>query len=149
MYVSTLSLLLSSDIPEEDITSHYRWLWATVWFWELNSRPLEEQSMLLTAEPSLQPKLLKLALTSQVQGSQVWATMPIYIVLGIESETWCVLHTLPTKLQPQSCLWPYFGWMEWTSFLRVSQHYWLLCSYSKVNGSFSFFFFKDLFIYYM
>jgi hypothetical protein len=25
--------------------------------WELNSRPLEEQSVLLTAEPSLQPRI--------------------------------------------------------------------------------------------
>ena len=50
MYVSTL--LLSSDAPEEGIGSHYRWLWAT---WELNSGPLEEQSVLFTTEPSLQP----------------------------------------------------------------------------------------------
>jgi hypothetical protein len=29
LYISTL--LLSSDIPEEAIRSHYRWLWATMW----------------------------------------------------------------------------------------------------------------------
>jgi len=46
MYTSTLSL--PSDTPDEGIGSHYRW-------WELNSGPLEEQSVLLTAEPSLQP----------------------------------------------------------------------------------------------
>jgi len=51
MYMSTLSL--SSDTAEEGIGSHYRWLWATVW--DLNSAPLEEQSVLLTTEPSLQP----------------------------------------------------------------------------------------------
>lgn len=28
--------------------------WATVWCWELNSGPLQEQQVLLTAEPSLQ-----------------------------------------------------------------------------------------------
>ena len=40
--------------PEEGIGSYYRWLWATMW--ELNSGPLEEQSVLLTADPSLQPQ---------------------------------------------------------------------------------------------
>jgi hypothetical protein len=49
MYVSTLSL--SSDTPEEGIGSHYR-----CDCWELNSgTDLEEQSVLLTTEPSLQP----------------------------------------------------------------------------------------------
>jgi hypothetical protein len=59
MYVSTLLLLLSlslfSDTPAEGIRSHYRWLWATCGCLELNSEPLEEQSVLLTVEPSLQP----------------------------------------------------------------------------------------------
>jgi hypothetical protein len=52
--VSTVSL--SSDTPEEGIRSHYRWLWATTWYWKLNSGPLGEQPVLLTTEPSLQPK---------------------------------------------------------------------------------------------
>ena len=37
------------DTPEEGIRSLYRWL---------NSGPLEEQTVLLTTEPSLQPSLL-------------------------------------------------------------------------------------------
>jgi hypothetical protein len=37
MYVNTLSL--SSDTPKEGIRSHYRWLWATMCCWELNSGP--------------------------------------------------------------------------------------------------------------
>jgi hypothetical protein len=51
IYMSTLS----SDIPEEGIISHYRWLLATMWWLGLNSDPLEEQPVLLTAEPSLPP----------------------------------------------------------------------------------------------
>jgi hypothetical protein len=54
VYVGTL--WMSSDAPEEGMGSHYRWLWATPYgCWELNSAPLEEQSVLLTAEPCLQP----------------------------------------------------------------------------------------------
>jgi hypothetical protein len=47
------TLLLSSDTPEEasdPITNGYESPWDC---WELNSGPLEEQSVLLTAEPSL------------------------------------------------------------------------------------------------
>ena len=50
MYVDTLSL--SSDTPEEGITDGCE---PPCGCWEMNSGPLEEQSMLLTAEPSLQP----------------------------------------------------------------------------------------------
>jgi hypothetical protein len=54
MYVSTL--YLPSDSPEEGIRSHYRWLWATMWLLGIElTWSLEEQSVLLTAEPSLQP----------------------------------------------------------------------------------------------
>jgi hypothetical protein len=49
------TLLLSSDTPEEGVRSHYGWLLATMWFLDLNSGPSEEQSVVLTAEPSLQP----------------------------------------------------------------------------------------------
>jgi hypothetical protein len=34
------------------------WLWATVWLLGLNSGPLEEQSVLLPAEPSHRPSIL-------------------------------------------------------------------------------------------
>ena len=34
--------------------------------WELNSGPLEEQAMLLTAEPSLQPKLTILDIVQSI-----------------------------------------------------------------------------------
>ena len=54
MYISTP--LLSSDIPEEGIRSHYRWLEPLCGCWELNSGLLEEQLVLLTAESSLQPQ---------------------------------------------------------------------------------------------
>jgi hypothetical protein len=54
MYVSTL--LLPSDTPEEGIRSHYRWLWAThhpvAGNW---TQDPEEHSVIVTAEPSLQP----------------------------------------------------------------------------------------------
>jgi hypothetical protein len=48
--MSTLSL--SSDTPEEGTRSHCE---PPCGCWELNSGPLEEQSVLLTNEPSLQP----------------------------------------------------------------------------------------------
>ena len=45
---------MSSDTPEEGIGSHYRWCEPPCGCWELNSGPLEKQSVLLPAEPSLQ-----------------------------------------------------------------------------------------------
>jgi hypothetical protein len=48
-------LKLSSDTPEEGIRSHYNGCEPQRGCWELNSEPLEEQSVLLTAEPSFQP----------------------------------------------------------------------------------------------
>ena len=50
MCVSTLS----SDTPEEGIRYHYG-CEPPCGCWDLNSGPLEEQSVLLTTEPSLQP----------------------------------------------------------------------------------------------
>jgi len=50
MYMSTLQL--SSDTPEEGIGSHYG-CEPPCGHWDLNSGPLEEQSVLLTTEPSL------------------------------------------------------------------------------------------------
>jgi hypothetical protein len=58
MYVSTL--LLSSDTPEEGMRAHCRWLWTTKRLQGIELRPLEEQSVLLTTEPSLQPPGLHL-----------------------------------------------------------------------------------------
>ena len=54
MFVTTLSL--SSDTPEEAIGTHYRGCEPPCGCWELNSGTLEEQSVLLTTEPSLQPQ---------------------------------------------------------------------------------------------
>jgi hypothetical protein len=51
MYMSTL--LLSLDTPEDPITDGCE---PPCGCWELNSRPLGEQSVLLTAETSFQPK---------------------------------------------------------------------------------------------
>jgi hypothetical protein len=53
MYMSTP--LLSSDTQEEGIGSHYRCCELPCGCWELNSEPLEDHSVLSTAEPSLQP----------------------------------------------------------------------------------------------
>jgi hypothetical protein len=53
IYVSIL--LFSSDTPEEGIGSHTDAYEAPRGCWQLNSEPLEEQSVLLTTEPSLQP----------------------------------------------------------------------------------------------
>jgi hypothetical protein len=48
------TLSLSSDTSEEGFGSYCRWLWATMRLLGTNSRILEEQSVLLTIEPSLQ-----------------------------------------------------------------------------------------------
>jgi hypothetical protein len=50
MYMSILQL--SSDTPEDPITDGSE---PPCSCWDLNSGPLEEQSVLLTTEPSLQP----------------------------------------------------------------------------------------------
>jgi len=49
--------LLSSDTLKEGIRSQYTWQ-PPCGCWDLNLRPLEEQSVLLTFEPSLQPVCL-------------------------------------------------------------------------------------------
>ena len=54
LYVSTPSL--SSDTPGEGVRSHYSCNQPPCGSWDLNSGPSEEQSVLLTAEPSLQPE---------------------------------------------------------------------------------------------
>ena len=46
---------LSARRPEEDATSPMAELWATMWCWELNPGPLEEQPVLLTIKPLPQP----------------------------------------------------------------------------------------------
>jgi hypothetical protein len=51
MYMSTL--LLSSHTPEEGIRSHSDGCEPPCGCWELNSGPLEEQSVLTTAESAL------------------------------------------------------------------------------------------------
>jgi len=55
MYVNTLSL--SSDTPEEGSDPITDGCEPPYGCWELNSGPLEGQSVLLTAEPSLQPSV--------------------------------------------------------------------------------------------
>ena len=45
--------------------------------WELNSRPLEEQSVLLTAEPSLQPLLQSLEEGTRSPGAGVTSSVEL------------------------------------------------------------------------
>ena len=49
------TFIMSVCSPEEGTRSHYEWLWDTTWLMGINSWPLEEQPVLLTAELSLQP----------------------------------------------------------------------------------------------
>jgi hypothetical protein len=56
MYVNTMQL--SSDTPEEGIDLITDGCEPPCGCWELNSGSLEEQSVLSTAEPSLQPPFL-------------------------------------------------------------------------------------------
>jgi hypothetical protein len=43
-------------MPEKGISPHYRWLWATMGCWELNSWLPKEQPVLSTSESSPQPR---------------------------------------------------------------------------------------------
>ena len=52
MYVSTLPL--PSDTLEDDIRSHYRWVWVNMWFLGTEYRTSER-----SAEPSQQPPFLR------------------------------------------------------------------------------------------
>ena len=45
----------SHESPGAGITNSYKWLYRS---WELNTSPLEEHLLLLTAEPFLQPLFL-------------------------------------------------------------------------------------------
>ena len=54
MYVSTLSL--PSDTPERALDPITDGCEPPCGWWDLNSEPLEEQSVLLTIEPSHRPK---------------------------------------------------------------------------------------------
>jgi hypothetical protein len=63
--VSILSL--SSDTPEEGSDPITDGCEPPCGCWELNSGPLEEQSVLLTTEPSLQPpQFLKMKVTTNI-----------------------------------------------------------------------------------
>ena len=53
-YLYKYTVAVFRHTPEECIRSYYRWLWLCG-CWELNSEPLEEQSVLFSTEPSLQP----------------------------------------------------------------------------------------------
>jgi len=59
-------------MPEESTRSLYRWLWATMWL--LGIGPLEEQTMLLTSEPSLQHPLLKLLIIFYLLPMCAWVS---------------------------------------------------------------------------
>jgi hypothetical protein len=54
------TLYLSPDTPEEGITIHYGWLWATRWLLGIELRTSGRAISALTAEPSFQPLLLNL-----------------------------------------------------------------------------------------
>lgn len=54
LYVYECSTCMYAFVLERCIRSHYRCFSATCGCWELNSRPLQEQSMFLTTELSLQ-----------------------------------------------------------------------------------------------
>jgi hypothetical protein len=49
--------------------------------WDLNSEPLEEQSVLLTTEPSLQPQVLKLLEIVDLKETMVYQTAFVSNVL--------------------------------------------------------------------
>ena len=64
IYLCILCMLVSicmyAYLAKEGIRSHCRWLWATLYCWELNSGLLQEQPVLLTAE--VQDSVLNLKL---------------------------------------------------------------------------------------
>ena len=91
MYILYMNVLsLSPDTPEEGIWSHYRWLWASpCGCWELNSGPLEEQSVLLTIEPSLQPLSLIHLLTMYTEFCLHAYTVKSHYIDGCEPPCGC------------------------------------------------------------
>jgi hypothetical protein len=58
VYLFIICTIRCACTPEEGTRPHYRRLWATSGYWELNSEPLEEQLVLLTAEPCMSPALI-------------------------------------------------------------------------------------------
>ena len=94
---------MSSDPPEEGvITSGCE---PPCRCWDLNSGPLEEQSVLLPAEPSLQPKIF----------SNLFIYLFIYLFIALNCVCVCVFAMLvPTEaLDPWS--WSYSSHCELTS----------------------------------
>lgn len=88
--------------PEEGTRSRYRWLWATMWLLELNSEPLEEQTVLLTFEASLHPFVLIFLFCFFETGSQNWPqthSLPASASQALGSEV-CA----PPHPAPYSCL---------------------------------------------
>lgn len=87
--------------PEEGISSPEtevnKQLWAAMWFWELNSGPLQEQQMLLTTK-AISPAPRKDGLTAKPNSE---------ILLGL-GENWCV--KLLFSLWPSLFVW--FGFDE-------------------------------------
>jgi hypothetical protein len=84
MYMSTL--LLSLDTPEEGIRFHYRWCEPPWGFWEFNSEPLEEQTVLLTAEPSLQPqsRVLRVKRCTKTYQNYIWQIGFVMLIIITE-----------------------------------------------------------------
>jgi hypothetical protein len=73
MYIS--AQLLFSDMPEEDfITDGCE---PPCGCWDLNSGPLEEQSVHLTAEPSLQPQMVLFPCVVLIRGTTDSGTVDI------------------------------------------------------------------------
>jgi hypothetical protein len=74
--------------------------------WDLNSGPSEEQSALLTAEPSLQPLLSLSYVTEMTWKDPSWPPSLVNGTLGMDARASCTLgeqSCIPPRLAPPSC----------------------------------------------
>ena len=76
--------------PEEGARPLYRWLWANMWLLGIELRTLEEQAVLLTTEPSLQPlqgSPLGVPInTSRMTGSVPFFSLSLTLALDLKKE---------------------------------------------------------------
>jgi hypothetical protein len=102
IYVSTLSL--SSDTPEEGIRSHYRWVSHHVVAGTWTQDVLKAQSVLLTAEPSLQSR--------QIHFLRIFILLYFWTVLAMYflfSGTWVLFVYFWHRVSCRPCwLWIYY-----------------------------------------
>jgi hypothetical protein len=104
--------LLSSDTPEEGIRSHYRWLWTTMWFLDIELRTYGRAASALNCW-AISPAPHKINFKRQ---EKVLSTM-----VGVHSAS------------IQACLLTYCSWSQVTGSIHVSSQVSVLRSFSSLK----------------